>query len=251
MKNKTIIITGAASGIGRATALLAAEKGANVVISDYNLEGCEETLSLIKKAGGEANIIGCDVSKLDDVKLLFAKAKDHYGQINATVNNAGIGGALEYFHKYDDDLYHQIIAINQTGVYYCMKEAIKMFLSQKVGGTIVNTSSLAGIGAAPRMGPYAASKHAVIGMTKAAASEYGKYNIRVNAVCPTVIETPMGAGYINDEANQASMEMIKGSIPMKRFGQASEVAEAIIWLSSESSSFINGQEMRVDGGMRA
>lgn len=248
-ENKVAIITGSGSGIGRATALSFATKGAKVIVSDVNEAGAQETMAAIKAANGTASFVSCDVSQKAQVQHLFAETQRLYGQVDIVINNAGIGGILEFTHKYPDELYEKIIAVNQTGLFYCMKEALNIMLEQKQGGSIVNISSVAGIGAAPRMGPYAASKHAVIGMTRTAAHEYGKYNIRINAVCPTIIETPMGMEYAQD--NMAVLEMIKQGIPLKRFGQAEEVANTILWLCSEESSFITGMELRVDGGMKA
>lgn len=248
-EGQVFIVTGAASGIGRATALLCAQRGAKVIVSDVQVEAGEKTVDLIRFENGEAEFVLCDVANYESVMHLFASCLQHYGRLDAIVNNAGIGGDLEFMHRYSHDSYHDIIAINQTGVFYCMQEALKIFLAQKEGGAIVNTSSVAGVGAAPRMSAYAASKHAVIGMTRSAATEYGKYKIRVNAVCPTVIDTPMGQGYV--EGNEAIIEMIKASIPMKRFGLAEEVAQTIAWLCSKESSFVTGMALRVDGGMKA
>lgn len=248
-ENKVAIVTGSGSGIGRATAQLMASLGAQVIVSDVNEAGAKETLEMISKENGKAHVIMCDVSKKDQVQHLFQETVAQFGRLDIAVNNAGIGGVLEFMHKYPDDMYEQIIAINQTGLYYCMKEALNIMLKQGEGGAILNVSSVAGIGAAPRMSAYAASKHAVIGMTKSAASEYGKYKIRINAVCPTIIETPMGMSYA--KTDEPVIQMIKQSIPLKRFGQADEVAQTIAWLCSEESSFVTGMEVRVDGGMRA
>ncbi len=248
-ENKVAIVTGAGSGIGRATSVLLASEGCHVALSDINEAGLEVTHELIKNAGHQSEIVLCDVAKLADVRQLFDGVAGRRGQIDIAVNNAGIGGALLFTHEYPDELYEKVIAVNQTGVWYCMKSSLDHMMKQESGGAIVNTSSLAGVGAAPRMSAYAASKHAVVGMTKSAAAEYGKMNIRVNCVCPTVIDTPMAAGMIYD--NPAVTEMMKASIPMRRFGEASEVAKTIAWLCSDDSSYITGHAIRVDGGMRS
>ena len=249
MKHKIAIVTGSGSGIGRATALLLAKKKFTVIVSDINEDGMMETDDIIRSAGGTAHVHMCDVSEKDQVTDLFKTTKSTHGSIDAVVNNAGVGGVFAFTHQYEDDLYDKVIAVNQTGVWYCMKQALLIMKEQRDGGTIVNVSSLAGIGAAPMMSAYAASKHAVIGLTKTAAAEYGKFNIRVNAVCPTVIDTPMGQSLLS--TNEELANRMKYSIPMKRFGESEEVAEVIAWLSSKSSSFVNGQEIRVDGGQKA
>lgn len=249
MRRKIAIVTGSGSGIGRATAQVLAQKHFTVIVSDINETGMKETVELIANAGGIAQSKVCDVSKKDQVYNLFSSCLAGHGSIDAVVNNAGIGGSLTFTHEYEDELYDRIIAVNQTGVWHCMKQALAIMKEQESGGTIVNVSSLAGIGAAPMMSAYAASKHAVIGLTKTAAFEYGKYNIRVNAVCPTVIDTPMGQAFI--EHNSDIVNRMKFGIPMKRFGEAHEVADVIAWLCDESSSYVNGQEIRVDGGMKA
>ncbi|MEM8891244.1 MAG: SDR family NAD(P)-dependent oxidoreductase, partial [Bacteroidota bacterium] len=209
-ENKVAIVTGSGSGIGRATAILFAKHGAKVVVSDINEEGAKETLDSITGAGGTAINIPCDVADKSQVENLFSQAKAQFGRVDIAVNNAGIAGILEFTHKYPDDLYEKIMRVNVDGVWFCMKEALKIMLEQGEGGSIVNISSVAGIGAAPRMSAYAASKHAVIGLTRTAAHEYGKYKIRVNAICPTIIETPMGLGYANEE--EGIIQMIKHSI---------------------------------------
>jgi len=188
------------------------------------------------------------VSRKEEVESCIEYCLNNFDSLDIIFNNAGIGGPLTFFEDQSDEDWDRIIAVNQTGVFYCMRAALKVMKTQR-SGIVINTASLAGIGSAPRMGAYAASKHAVVGMTKTAASEYGKYGIRVNAICPTVIETPMGNAYMNDDTNLS--EIIKSTIPMKRFGQASEVADIVCWLCSDESTYVTGETIRVDGGHRA
>ncbi len=247
-KNQTAIITGGSSGIGRATALEFAKRGANVVVSDINEKGGKETAQIINTNGGNAIFVKTNVANSEEVQSLIDTCLEKYGQLDHMVNNAGIGEGLHYFDQISDEHWAKTIAVNQTGVFYCMRAALKVMKGQKKG-SIVNTASAAGIGAAPRMGAYAASKHAVVGMTKTAAHEFGKYGIRVNAICPTVIETPMGDSYLS--SNQDLMELMRQSVPMKRFGKAEEVARTICWLCGEDASYLNGLALPVDGGSKA
>lgn len=247
-KNQTVIITGAGSGIGEATALLFAREGASVIVSDRNEIGGKDTVEQIKNADGEALFVQTDVADRKQVETLVNTGVDHYGRLDIMINNAGIGGDLAFFDRITDEDWQQIIAINQTGVFYCMRAALKIMKTQQKGN-IVNVASVAGIGSAPRMGAYAASKHAVVGMTATAAVEYAKYNIRINTVCPSVIKTPMGDSYTHTDPSIT--EIAKRAIPMRRFGEAIEVANTISWLCSEGASFITGQAIRVDGGHRS
>ena len=228
--NQVAVITGASSGICRATALEFAKRGARVVVSDINETGGQATTELIKKNGGHAIFVKTDVANVADVEHLIETCMKTYGQLDHMINNAGIGQGLHFFDQITNEHWDKTIAVNQTGVFYCMKAALSIMKGQK-RGNIVNTASAAGIGAAPRMGAYAASKHAVVGMTKTAASEYGKYGIRINAICPTVIETPMGDSYMS--VNEDLRQMMLKSVPMRRFGQAEEVVTNI---SLDSSS---------------
>ena len=247
-KGQTALVTGGTSGIGKATVIKLVEEGANVVMADINPGASGEILEFISDKEGKAQFIKTDVSSRSDVQEAINLCLSEYGSLDILVANAGIGGTALFFEEISDEEWNKIIAINQTGVFYCMQEALKVMKSNRKG-TIVNTASLAGIGSAPRMGAYAASKHAVVGMTKTAAAEYGKYGIRVNAICPSVIETPMGDSFTNEDEKLA--KMIQFSIPMKRFGQPEEVADVIAWLCSDESSFINGETVRIDGGHRA
>jgi len=248
MNGKVAIVTGGGSGIGRATALELAQKGATVIVSDIDEYGADKTCGKILENEGEAMMMLCDVTDKDQVKALFDFTIEKMGRLDILINNAGIGGDLEFTDAYSDDTYDQVMDVNVKGVWYCLKEALTIMKKQN-SGAIVNVSSVAGLGAAARMSAYAASKHAVIGLTKTVANEYGKYNIRANAVCPTVIDTPMGRSYMDQ--NEEVMRMIKSVIPMKRFGEAFEVAQTIAWLCGDESSYITGQALAVDGGMKA
>ena len=248
LKDKVAIVTGGGSGIGKETVLKLASEGAKVIIADWKKGHADDLISKIKENGGHAEFYQINVSHLDDVQNCVNHCIDSFGRLDIMINNAGIGGSLAYFEDQSNEEWHKIIAINQTGVFYCMKEALKQMKKQG-SGAIVNTASLAGIGSAPRMGAYAASKHAVVGMTKTAASEYAKYGIRINAICPSVIDTPMGQDYMSH--NKELSDMVKQAIPMKRFGQASEVADVICWLCSDDSSFVTGETVRIDGGHRS
>jgi len=247
-KDEVVIITGAGSGIGKATALEFAAHGALVVVSDINTEQGKATTDLINQQGGPSSFVKADVSSDQDVRHLVDSCIDKYGRLDHMINNAGIGLGLKFFDQISDEHWNKVIAVNQTGVFYCMRAALKVMQTNKKG-SIVNVASAAGIRSAPRMGAYAASKHAVVGMTKTAAVEYGKYNIRINAVCPTVIETPMGSDYIDN--NKELEQIMLRSVPMRRFGAAQEVAKTICWLSSTQASYLNGITVPVDGGSNA
>lgn len=248
LNQKIAIVTGASSGIGEATAVELANRGATVIVSDINIENGQSVVNTINKNGGKAIFIKANVANDREVNALIDEVLVQFGRLDIMINNAGIAGNLSFFEHISDEDWNSIIAVNQTGVFYCMRAALKIMKAQK-SGCIVNTSSVAGIGAAPRMGAYAASKHAVIGMTKTAAAEYAKYNVRVNAICPTIIKTPMGMGYMDEDIQV--QQMVKSAIPMKRFGEADEVARTVCWLCSDDASFITGESVRIDGGMKA
>lgn len=248
LNQKIAIVTGASSGIGEATAVELANRGATVIVSDINTENGQSVVNTINKNGGKAIFIKANVANDREVNALIDEVLVQFGRLDIMINNAGIAGNLSFFEHISDEDWNSIIAVNQTGVFYCMRAALKIMKAQK-SGCIVNTSSVAGIGAAPRMGAYAASKHAVIGMTKTAAAEYAKYNVRVNAICPTIIKTPMGMGYMDEDIQV--QQMVKSAIPMKRFGEADEVARTVCWLCSDDASFITGESVRIDGGMKA
>ncbi len=247
-RGKTTLITGAASGIGRATALAFANSGAKVVVSDIDEGGAEATVGLIKEMGGEAVFIRADVSNKTDVERLIEETLAAYKTLDIGINNAGIGGPFEPVADYPDKHWDRVIAVNQTGVFYCMKEELKV-MKPKGSGVIVNVSSIAGFKGLPNTCAYVASKHAVLGLTKTAAVEYARYNIRVNAVCPVFTHSKM-LDQLKD-ANPGMMEKLKKGIPLRRFGQPEDIADAILWLCADSSSFVTGLCLPMDGGFLA
>jgi len=248
---KVAVVTGAASGIGRATALAFAREGANVVVSDVATQGGEETVRLIKEAGGEATFVKCDVSQAEEVKALVTRAVDTYGRLDYDINIAGIEGTPAPTADYPEDVWSKVIGINLTGPYLCMKYAIPQMLTQGAG-VIVNMASILGVVGFATAGAYAAAKHGLVGLTKVAALEYATQGIRVNAVCPGFIETPMvmerglAAG-----SHPEVYQQIAALHPMKRLGKPEEIAAGVVWLCSEAASFVTGQTLIVDGGYTA
>jgi NAD(P)-dependent dehydrogenase (short-subunit alcohol dehydrogenase family) len=247
-EGKVALVTGAASGLGKATAIMFAARGAKVVVSDMSVEAGEQVVADINAKGGEAIFVACNVTKEDEVNALVSKTVSHFGKLDYGINNAGIGGLWTPTHKYPTDNFEQVMAVNSTGVFFCMRAEIQQMLAQGFG-SIVNVSSVSGLVGFPNNLAYATSKHAVIGLTKTAALEYAKKGIRVNAVCPVFTITPLVEGmfeFIGDFKDK-----LEAAIPMKRFGQPDEVAETIVWLSSDAASFITGHALPIDGGMVA
>jgi NAD(P)-dependent dehydrogenase (short-subunit alcohol dehydrogenase family) len=247
-EGKVALVTGGSSGIGRATGILFAKKGAKVVIaSDKNVKGGEETVSMIKQEGGDGIFVRTDVSRPDEVEALVNKAIEVYGRLDYAVNNAGIPGM-----KNDEEELDRIIGINLKGVWLCMKYELSWMVNHG-GGAIVNVASIGGLkGGQPGMETYCASKHGVIGLTKVTATTYAKSGIRINAVCPGTTDTPMIA--IPPEGGDPDFtweEFAKTAIPMGRMGKPEEVAEAVVWLCSDSASYITGIALPVDGGILA
>ena len=245
VKNKIVIVTGAGSGIGKATAIHFAKHGAIVVVADINLESAQKVVEEIVTNGGICRSIKVNVAKFEEVDYLIKATIKEFGRLDVIVNNAGIGPNLLRMHESSLEDWNRVIAVNQTGVFYCMKLALVEFLRQG-GGTIVNIASLAGLKASPNNISYSASKFAVVGMTKSVAMEYATKNIRVNAVCPGYTESAL-----LDQLIAAKPEMdaiLKSVIPMKRYGKAEEIAEAAVWLASDNTKFITGQTITLDGG---
>ncbi|MER2996685.1 SDR family oxidoreductase [Pontibacter populi] len=242
-KDKVAIVTGGSFGIGRATAILFARRGAKVAVVDWIED--RETVDSITSAGGEAIFIKCDVSKDADVSSMVEQTINKFGRLDYAFNNAGIEGESAPTHEVTEENFDKVIGINLKGVWLCMKYQIPQMLKQGKGA-IVNCSSIAGVIGFPGIPIYTASKHAVIGITKTAALEYATQGIRVNAVCPGVIQTPMIDRFI--EKNNTTREAMASGEPIGRFGEPEEIAEAAIWLCSDASSFTTGHALVVDGG---
>jgi len=242
---KVALVTGGASGIGRACAQLFAKEGASVVVSDVAVEGGQQTVRLIEEDGGEASFVEADVSKAAQVEALVGRTVETYGRLDYAFNNAGIEGRMATnTADYPEEDWDRVIAINLKGVWLCMKHEIPQMLSQS-GGSIVNNSSVEGLVGLQGTSAYAASKHGVVGLTKTAALEYAQSGIRVNAVCPGLIRTPMVERYSRGDAEiEAQFAVVE---PVGRMGTPEEVAEAVVWLCSKAASFVTGHAMAVDG----
>lgn len=248
-ENKVVLITGASGGIGRAAALAFAREGAKLLLADINTDGAAETLHLVEETGAAASFLKTDVSRSGDVRALVNTAITRYGGLDIALNNAGVGEGWSRFQDVEETMFDRVMAVNVKGVWLCMKYEIEALLQNAEGGSIINTASIAGLIGSPKLAVYAASKHAVIGLTKTAALELARKNIRVNAVCPSYIDTPMVAGL--EERNPGLVDLLVGQNPMRRLGKPEEVAEAIIWLASEKASFVNGVALTTDGGFTA
>ncbi|HKD67320.1 MAG TPA: SDR family oxidoreductase [Candidatus Binataceae bacterium] len=248
LKDKVGLITGGGSGIGRATALIFAREGAKLVIADLNRKGGEETAAMIEKAGGQAINIECNVLKPGAAEDLVAQAVKRYGRLDCAFNNAGVAGDQARTADSTEECWDFVVGIDLKSVWLCMKYEIAQMLKQK-SGAIVNTASIAGLGANPLGIAYSAAKHGVVGLTRTAAVEYAKIPIRINAVCPGVTETPMVEAGL---ARRPQMRAVftKGH-PMGRLGRPEEIGEAVAWLCSDAASFITGIPLPVDGGFTA
>lgn len=247
LKDKVMIVTGASAGIGRAVALVCAREGAKLALSDLNVVTLEETAALVRKAGGEAICIVADVSKPQDSKTVVDAAVKHYGRLDLACNNAGIGGVTAATADYPLEAWDQVISVNLSGVFYGMQQQLKAMLKNG-GGVIINIASILGAVALAKSPAYTAAKHGVVGLTQAAAIEYGAHNIRINAVGPGFIRTAMTSGLEKDEA---ALSALIAAHPIGRLGQVEEVAELVAWLASEKASFVTGAYYPVDGGYLA
>jgi NAD(P)-dependent dehydrogenase (short-subunit alcohol dehydrogenase family) len=246
--DKVVLVTGAGNGIGRATALAFAKQGASVVVADMSRNAGEETTALITEAGGAATFILCDVTKDQDVQSMVAGTIETYGKLDIAFNNAGIEIEQSKLADGDEATYDKIMDVNVKGVWRCMKYQIPELLKQSTSA-IVNTASIAGLGAAPKMSIYSASKHAVIGLTKSAAVEYGKKDLRVNAICPAVIDTEMFRRATQNDPQKE--QYVRSLHPVGRIGQPDEVAAAVLYLCSDLAGFTTGVALPIDGGATA
>jgi NAD(P)-dependent dehydrogenase (short-subunit alcohol dehydrogenase family) len=245
---KIALVTGGTSGIGRATAVLFAKAGARVVVAGRReLEG-KETIELIRAAGGDALFVQTDVAKTADVQTLIQKTVDKFGRLDVAFNNAGIEGKWVPITEQTEEDFDRVIEINLKGVWLCLKYELQQMLKQGGGGAIVNMSSVAGLMGAAGAATYVSSKHAVIGLTRSAALENALKGIRVNAVCPAVIETAMAERAFGDPA---ANKAVLAHHPIGRFGTPLEVAEAVLWMCSSKSSFMTGHYIVLDGGFLA
>ncbi|MGE0230207.1 MAG: SDR family NAD(P)-dependent oxidoreductase [Flavobacteriaceae bacterium] len=246
LQDKIVLVTGAGSGLGRATALLAAAQGARLLLADIDEAGGNETQRRVSETGAEAQFVRADVSMAEDAKAMVASCIQIFGRLDCAVNNAGVLGAKAPIAEYDIDEWHRIIAINLTGVFLSMRYEIPAML-QGGSGSIVNIGSTASLGGRPEMAAYAATKHAVVGLTRSAAMEYGPRNIRVNCIMPGSFATPMSASALEGEGAEKMMQ----NTPLRRIAAADEIAQSIVWLCSEAASFVTGASLSVDGGKRA
>lgn len=249
LAGKVALVTGGSTGIGKASSLTFAREGAKVVVSDVNADGGEETAHFIRDSGGEAIFAKADVSKAAEVEALVNKAIATYGRLDCAFNNAGIAGPIgASTHEYPNESWDRVIGINLKGVWLCMRYEIPQMLRQG-GGAIVNTASIWGLVGAQGASAYVASKHGVVGLTRAAALEYAPQGIRINAVNPGTIRTPILDPFI---AAIPEFESLMTSLhPIGRIGMPEEVAEAVVWLCSDAASFVVGQNLPVDGGYTA
>ena len=248
-KGKTVFITGGASGIGKECAIQYGKAGANVVIADWNQELNLQTEAALKGQGISVKAYNLDVGDYSQVKSTIEAIVSDFGSLDVALNNAGIGGkAANRTAQHTLDDWDNVIRVNQSGVFYCMKEELKVMEAQG-SGNIVNVASVAGMRALPKQLSYVASKHAVIGMTKTAAVEYARTDIRINAVCPVFTNTPLVEGMF--EMNESLKDKLVRTIPVGRYGEVSDISNAILWLTDSASSFVTGLCLPIDGGQTA
>lgn len=250
MEEKVVFITGGGSGIGRAISMAFAAEKAKVAIADVSHETGNETVRLIKKNGGEAVFLSCDVSQTEDVSGAIRNTVKVFGRLDYAVNNAGISGEHYSVVDYPEKVWNRVLGVNLTGVWLCMKYEIPRMLKQG-RGAIVNVASIAGLAANRGASPYVASKHGVVGLTKAAALEFAKQGIRINAICPGITDTPLIQNAMAEVPAEIKNVFSGEKIPMGRTALPEEIAGAALWLCSKAASFVTGHALVIDGGMLA
>jgi NAD(P)-dependent dehydrogenase (short-subunit alcohol dehydrogenase family) len=246
-ENKSVLVTGAGSGIGRATALAFAAEGAQLVLADMNDGAGTETAAMARQSGAAAEFIHCDVSREADCRAMVARAVDAFGGLHVAFNNAGINITPAPIADIEEADWQRILAINVTGVFLCMKHEIAA-MKRGGGGAIINTASVGGLIGTAGITPYCATKHAVVGLTKSAALDHVKDGIRINAVCPGGTRTPMLMQWFSDPAVERAAT---ADTPLGRFADPAEIARTVLFLASDESSFMVGHALVVDGGLTA
>jgi len=245
LEGKAALVTGGGSGLGRASAIALARAGATVTVADVDEQGGKETAALVsEEAGGDADFVRADVTQADEVEAMVDKAVARWGHLDCALNNAGTTGVSAPTADYTLDDWNRAIALNLTGVFLCLKYELPAMLER--GGAIVNMASGAGLVGFPGLPAYVASKHGVVGLTRAAALEYASQGVRVNAICPGSTRTPMLEGFMGGD--EQVERMMTRAVPLGRLGRPEEIAEAVVWLCSDAASFVVGHSLAVDGG---